>query len=735
MAELKEKLCVVMPVYNEEAAIGSVLQKWDDALSALGIDYEIRPYNDGSKDNSLAVMRKVAEGRKTISVRDKPNGGHGNTILTGYREASADGFDWVFQVDSDDEMGPEKFSELWAIRGDYDFLVGKRDGRVQSLPRKIVSIISRLCVRLFYGKSIWDVNAPYRLMRVSVFKDFYGKIPMTTFAPNVILSGLAAKHKLRCFEIPVPQHDRTTGEVSIKKWKLFKAAAKSFWQTVWFAKPALPFTMMEIVVFAVCYTITILAYSCSPIINHPYTDSSVFVYVGRVMQNGGLPYVDVFDHKGPLLYILNYLGLSITGNIWGIWLEECILLLVCSIVFFHCIHGIWGRVPTVLSIIGLFMFVMGTSDGNLTESWGLCFAMIILSDMVKGLNSGSWSFKRGLFSGISIAALALLRPNLLPIGLIYVLSVMCDCFSRRGFLLLRTMFWSVAVGGCIVILPIMYWLLNAGCIEECWRSYILFNLEYLGARGFVSNWNYIFLGFVLLFSTIAWFSVRRGGNNIRSVYLWAASCALLNWAVIALRPTHSHYYEIMIPELVILIAMACHYSCGVKRVIRISTLCLIFACCGFESVCVTLRPWIDLNLAASSLLDGTLLANIRSIVGPACSRDHIAAEILSLKPYIEDLDSVTVLRNECFAYEVLNARTPCRYPYQFPIVEFSEEIRRDVESMLAKGVSRYIIYPKNGQEFIGGVWRAGYKCLVETKNYILLEREVLASDIVNDHKI
>ena len=58
---MSDRLCIVMPVYNEQEAIGPVLKKWDAAMSALGIDYEIRPYNDGSKDNSLAVMRKVAE--------------------------------------------------------------------------------------------------------------------------------------------------------------------------------------------------------------------------------------------------------------------------------------------------------------------------------------------------------------------------------------------------------------------------------------------------------------------------------------------------------------------------------------------------------------------------------------------------------------------------------------------------------------------------------------------------
>jgi|GEM_PF-66605 len=239
-AETDDRLCVVMPVYNEEAAIGPVLEKWVKALDALGMDYVIRPYNDGSKDGSLSVMRRRAEelnagGRVRVEVRDKPNGGHGNTILTGYREAAREGFGWIFQIDSDDEMGPEKFGELWSCRNGYDFLVGIRDGRVQAFPRKVISFVSRLSVRLFYGESVWDVNTPYRLMRTSAFKGFFEAIPSTTFAPNVILSGLAARYSLRCFETRVPQHDRTTGEVSIRKWKLFKAATLSFVQTLAFS--------------------------------------------------------------------------------------------------------------------------------------------------------------------------------------------------------------------------------------------------------------------------------------------------------------------------------------------------------------------------------------------------------------------------------------------------------------------------------------------------------------------
>ena len=231
-----ERLAIVMPVYNEEAAIGAVLDKWVAAMDRLGIEYQIHPYNDGSKDNSWDVIRaKAEEHAGKVVAHTKPNGGHGPTILQGYREAAEAGYNWVFQIDSDDEMGPEGFGELWNRREEYDFLVGIRDGRKQALPRKIISAFSRLSVRLFYGKSIWDVNTPYRLMRVSAFKDVWNAIPRNTFAPNVIITGMAASKKLRCYETRVPQHDRTTGEVSIKKWKLLKAALRAFGQTIVFS--------------------------------------------------------------------------------------------------------------------------------------------------------------------------------------------------------------------------------------------------------------------------------------------------------------------------------------------------------------------------------------------------------------------------------------------------------------------------------------------------------------------
>lgn len=231
---MNDTLAVIIPVYNEEEAIALVLRKWASVLGSLQIDYLIHAYNDGSRDKSLEVLNEVARENTRICVHDKKNSGHGPTILQGYRE-NCDSSTWLFQMDSDDEMGPESFPLLWEKRSQYDFLLGQRDGRFQPLSRKVISFISRLCVKTFYGSGVWDVNSPYRLMRSECFKGLLKRIPADTFAPNVIISGFVNKKKLRYFECPVPHTDRKTGCVSIKKWKLLKAALRSFKQTVMFS--------------------------------------------------------------------------------------------------------------------------------------------------------------------------------------------------------------------------------------------------------------------------------------------------------------------------------------------------------------------------------------------------------------------------------------------------------------------------------------------------------------------
>ncbi len=230
---MPKELIVVIPVYNEAQIIQTVIKDWARTLRALDIDFELRAYNDGSTDGTLIKLEEIATSYPELNIIDKKNSGHGPTILKGYRDANAN---YIFQVDSDNEMKAEYFEALWKERANYDFIIGRRKFSFKvPLSRRIVSFMAKKAVHFFYGHGISDVNAPYRLMRKDKFKTIYEVIPTDTFAPNVILSGMAIRQKIRIKDCFIPTDFRATGSVSIQRMKLLKVAFKSFKETIAFA--------------------------------------------------------------------------------------------------------------------------------------------------------------------------------------------------------------------------------------------------------------------------------------------------------------------------------------------------------------------------------------------------------------------------------------------------------------------------------------------------------------------
>ena len=225
----RPELSIVMPVYNEAAVIAEVVTSWLREVERLGIDYELLAYDDGSRDDSGHVLERIGMEHTGLVVTRKTNSGHGPTILRGYGEARGE---WVFQVDSDDEMGAEHFAALWNLRDDFDLLVGRRHQRDSPAARRLITALSRATVWALFGRAVTDVNAPYRLMRRSSLTAMLDMIPAGTFAPNMIISGLAARRGLRVREVLVPHRGRRTGAVSIIKWRLWKGAACAFVQTL-----------------------------------------------------------------------------------------------------------------------------------------------------------------------------------------------------------------------------------------------------------------------------------------------------------------------------------------------------------------------------------------------------------------------------------------------------------------------------------------------------------------------
>lgn len=223
------ELSLVMPVHDEAGAIEDVVREWRAVLQRLGIRHELIVLDDGSRDGTGAVLDRLAAELPELRVLRHANRGHGPTILRGYREARGD---WVFQSDSDGEIGAGDFEALWARRHQHDLIVGRRENRTAPLLRRAITATSRLSVALLFGRGIHDVNVPYRLVRRTALRQMVECLPDDLFAPNVILSGLAIRRGLRIAELPVEHRGRRQGRSSLGRLRVLRPAARSLLETI-----------------------------------------------------------------------------------------------------------------------------------------------------------------------------------------------------------------------------------------------------------------------------------------------------------------------------------------------------------------------------------------------------------------------------------------------------------------------------------------------------------------------
>lgn len=217
-------LSVVMPVYNEEGSIAAVLAEWTEMLDRVVRDYELRVYDDGSRDGTAAILQRVAASNPKIVASSHTNRGHGATLMRGYAEARGE---WVFQTDSDGEMPASQFEALWMRREGYDFLIGSRAGRDSTTHRRVLTAGSRLVTAALFGRKVRDVNAPYRLMRNSWLRRQIACMPADAAVPNIILSGLAARTGARILEVPVAHTNRRTGATSLNLRRIGKLSLRA----------------------------------------------------------------------------------------------------------------------------------------------------------------------------------------------------------------------------------------------------------------------------------------------------------------------------------------------------------------------------------------------------------------------------------------------------------------------------------------------------------------------------
>ena len=217
-------LYIVIPAYNESANIERTIDQWypvverhnDEGKSRLVI------INDGSKDHTYQLLQKCAASRPLLIPLDKPNGGHGPTVLYGYRYAIQNHADYIFQTDSDGQTNPDEFEPFWNQRGRYDAIIGSRAVRGDGKSRKFVENTVCLLLRLIFRVKIPDANAPFRLMRTDLVKKYIHRLPKNYNLPNIMLTTYFVYYKEKITFLPITFKPRQAGTNSLNLKKITK---------------------------------------------------------------------------------------------------------------------------------------------------------------------------------------------------------------------------------------------------------------------------------------------------------------------------------------------------------------------------------------------------------------------------------------------------------------------------------------------------------------------------------
>ncbi len=299
----------------------------------------------------------------------------------------------------------------------------------------------------------------------------------------------------------------------------------------------------------------------------PSRDSGVFLYVGWRFLNGDVPYRDVWDHKPPLIYFVDALGLILTpDNLWGIWILRFIFIFFTLLLVYRLLDREFGLFPALAGTIVLTSGLLTILEkGNVTEEYALVFQALcfwlFLSAWKRGLPLRA-SFWIGLIGGIAFNFKQTTIGIWITYGLFLVVARVMQRRSPLQDLILLLAGWSIPS------LAFVLYFASQGALSDYWEQAFLYNFIYIGKHEgirrlipvFIKGFAYLSNGWVLYLAILGWLAgagyvllKRRSFREIHPLI----PIALVNLPIEVLLITVSgrsilHYYLTPLPVMGIL---------------------------------------------------------------------------------------------------------------------------------------------------------------------------------------
>ncbi|MRR15811.1 MAG: glycosyltransferase [Deltaproteobacteria bacterium] len=208
------QISVVIPVYNEEANLTALMKRLLPVMRGTGKLFEVILIDDGSKDNSLQLLKEFTANPFVKVVELTRNYGQHSAIMAGFSVVEGD---IVITMDADLQNPPEEIPNLIRVmeEGSYDVVGTIRKGRKDSFLRIWPSKIINMVARKITGVSMRDWGCMLRAYRRPVVERMMACHEQATFIP-----ALATVFAKRVAEIEVAHEERFGGKSNYPLRKL-----------------------------------------------------------------------------------------------------------------------------------------------------------------------------------------------------------------------------------------------------------------------------------------------------------------------------------------------------------------------------------------------------------------------------------------------------------------------------------------------------------------------------------
>ena len=198
-----QSMSIIIPAYNEEAAVGKVIDSVKEFANSCKYDYEIIVIDDGSSDNTADIIKKKEE---VILIQHSFNKGYGASLKHGIKQAR---FDNVIIIDADGTYPSDKIPELVKYLDEYDMVVASRTGKDVRIPilRKFAKYILNILANYLSGKKIPDLNSGFRALKKEAVIRFFNILPSGfSFTTTITLALMTNDYQIKY--VPISYNHR-----------------------------------------------------------------------------------------------------------------------------------------------------------------------------------------------------------------------------------------------------------------------------------------------------------------------------------------------------------------------------------------------------------------------------------------------------------------------------------------------------------------------------------------------